>query len=198
MAISSVPSGCVDRLCAGQVITSLSVAIKELIENALDAGCRSLEITFRDYGIESFSVVDDGCGIAEEDLQNIARKHFTSKISEFEDLQSVQSLGFRGEALFSLCTSSQQMMLTSRNSSASLASRVNFNEHGERSFAGKIARSVGTTVFVERMFHRYPVRRQEFEKNGKGQFSSTLEMLYAYALSFSNVRFTCINILKSG
>ena len=101
--IKALEKDSIHRICAGQVVVDLATAVKELIENALDAKATSIDIRLKDMGAESIEVVDNGCGIEEKNYESIALKHHTSKIGAFEDLYSVTSFGFRGEALNALC-----------------------------------------------------------------------------------------------
>eukprot|EP00250_Pteridium_aquilinum_P031931 c44604_g1_i1 orf=183-524(+) len=103
VVIKPIDKASVHRICSGQVILDLSMAVKELVENSLDAGSTSIEIKLKDYGAESFEVADNGCGVSPDNYQALTLKYHTSKISEFADLQSLSSFGFRGEALSSLC-----------------------------------------------------------------------------------------------
>ena len=92
----------VHQICSGQVILTLSTAVKELVENSLDAGSTNVEVKLKDYGSESIEVIDNGSGIHPKDYEAIALKHYTSKLKEFSDLTLVETFGFRGEALSSL------------------------------------------------------------------------------------------------
>ncbi|KAJ2877942.1 Mismatch repair endonuclease pms2, partial [Coemansia aciculifera] len=92
----------VHRLCSGQVIVDLATAVKELLENSLDAGATVVDIKLKDSGLTSISVSDNGQGISESDAPTLCRKHWTSKITSFADLAGVATFGFRGEALSSL------------------------------------------------------------------------------------------------
>lgn len=83
------------RICSGQSIVDLSTAVKELLENAMDAGASVIEIRLKENGKERIEVIDNGKGIAKEDYENVVLKHFTSKISQFDDLESVATFGFR-------------------------------------------------------------------------------------------------------
>jgi len=103
MSIKRIDKSSVYRICSGQVIVDISTAVKELIENAIDAGATQLEIRIKNYGSDSVEVIDNGSGIDPEDYEKITMRHCTSKISKFEDLEQVSSYGFRGEALSSLC-----------------------------------------------------------------------------------------------
>ena len=102
--ISALERGTVHRICSGQGIPDLAVAVKELVENSIDAGATRVEIKLKQHGYESFEVIDNGGGISRGNYATVAKKHHTSKISAFDDLiAGVSSFGFRGEALSSLC-----------------------------------------------------------------------------------------------
>ena len=91
------------QICSAQVVVDLKSAVKELVENSIDAGCKTLDIKFFSSGLNGFEVSDDGKGINEADFELIAKRGTTNKIREFDDIYAVKSLGFRGEALSSLC-----------------------------------------------------------------------------------------------
>lgn len=91
------------QICSAQVVVDLKSAVKELVENSLDVLCGHIEVKFFSSGLNGFEVSDDGCGIKEEDFDIIAKRGTTSKISEFQDIYSIKTMGFRGEALSSLC-----------------------------------------------------------------------------------------------
>lgn len=89
--------------CSGQVVIDLASCVKELVENALDANATKIEVKLKENGFECIEVSDDGSGIPEPDRKALCLKHWTSKISSFEDLRRISTFGFRGEALSSLC-----------------------------------------------------------------------------------------------
>ena len=91
------------RLPPTQVILNLGTALKELLENSVDAGATSVEIRLRDFGATSIEVVDNGCGVEEPNFEGLGLKHHTSKLRDFSDLDNMETFGFRGEALSSLC-----------------------------------------------------------------------------------------------
>ena len=91
------------NICSSQVITDLKSAVKELVENSLDAECSTLEVKFFNSGLNGFEVTDNGKGIKEADFAIVCKRGTTSKIQDFSDIYSIKSLGFRGEALSSLC-----------------------------------------------------------------------------------------------
>lgn len=102
-SIKAIDQRSVHQICSGQVILSLATAVKELVENSIDSGANIVEIKLKDYGMDSIEVHDNGFGIQEKDFEVLARKHCTSKLRDFSDLAIVETFGFRGEALSSLC-----------------------------------------------------------------------------------------------
>ncbi|OWK11206.1 PMS2 [Cervus elaphus hippelaphus] len=102
-AIKPIDRKSVHQICSGQVVLGLSTAVKELVENSVDAGATSIDLRLKDYGVELIEVSDNGCGVEEENFEGLTLKHHTSKIQEFADLTQVETFGFRGEALSSLC-----------------------------------------------------------------------------------------------
>ncbi|KAF8520420.1 hypothetical protein BU17DRAFT_46831, partial [Hysterangium stoloniferum] len=184
MAIKAIDSTTIHRITSGQVVVDLQTAVKELIENSLDAGATSIEVRFKDYGLKSIEIIDNGHGIPTEDYERIALKHHTSKLSTYEDLASVQTFGFRGEALSSLCALSASVTVTTATTAqAPMGTVIEFEQSGKvKSHSGKIARKRGTTVTVSGLFTPLPVRRKELERNVKREFSKALSLLHAYAL----------------
>ncbi|KAI9440372.1 hypothetical protein H4582DRAFT_1936437 [Lactarius indigo] len=178
-AIKAIDSHSVHRITSGQVVIDLQTAAKELVENALDA-----EVRFKDYGLKSIEVIDNGSGIAPEDYESIALKHYTSKLDSFSDLTSVLTFGFRGEALSSLCALSESVSVTTATSAqAPMGTILTFDNTGRlTSHSGKVARQRGTTVAITGLFTPLPVRRKEFERHAKREFGKALHLLTAYAL----------------
>ncbi|KAH9000126.1 hypothetical protein EDB92DRAFT_1829472 [Lactarius akahatsu] len=183
-AIKAIDSHSVHRITSGQVVIDLQTAAKELVENALDAGATNIEVRFKDYGLKSIEVIDNGSGIAPEDYESIALKHYTSKLASFSDLTSVLTFGFRGEALSSLCALSESVSVTTATSTqAPMGTVLTFDSAGRlTSHSGKIARQRGTTVAITGLFTPLPVRRKEFERHAKREFGKALHLLTAYAL----------------
>ena len=93
----------VDQICSGQVVVTLATAVKELVENSLDAGAKNIEVRLKNWGADFLEVVDNGSGVLPENFAALALKHHTSKLNVFADLVRVETFGFRGEALSSLC-----------------------------------------------------------------------------------------------
>ncbi|OZJ03360.1 hypothetical protein BZG36_02984 [Bifiguratus adelaidae] len=187
--IAAIDRASVHRICSGQVILDLSIAVKELVENALDADATAIEVRFKDHGLEQFEVTDNGTGIDKDNYAQIALKHHTSKIKTFSDLDSVSSFGFRGEALSSLCALGKVSVTTCTADQAPRGTRLDFDSHG-RILSETPA---GTTVQVQDLFYALPVRHKELKRNIKKEYAKTLSLMQAYALIARNVRFSVTN-----
>ncbi|XP_038899186.1 DNA mismatch repair protein PMS1 isoform X2 [Benincasa hispida] len=190
--IKPINKGIVHRICAGQVILDLSSAVKELVENSLDAGATSIEIALKDYGEEWFQVIDNGSGISPTNFRVLALKHHTSKLSDFPDLQSLTTYGFRGEALSSLC-SLGTLTVETRTNNESVATHLTFDHSGLLVAEKKTARQVGTTIMVKKLFSNLPVRSKEFSRNIRKEYGKLISLLNAYAVIARGVRFVCTN-----
>uniref|UniRef100_A0A0E0K1U0 DNA mismatch repair protein S5 domain-containing protein n=1 Tax=Oryza punctata TaxID=4537 RepID=A0A0E0K1U0_ORYPU len=177
-AIRPIGKSAVHRICSGQVIFDLSSAVKELVENSLDAGATTVEVTLRSYGEDSFTA--------------LALKHHTSKISDFGDLASVATFGFRGEALSSLCALGK-LTVETRTKDEPVGTRLEFAHSGVVTSERKMARSVGTAVTVEKLFSTLPVRSKEFSRNIRKEYGKVISLLNAYALIAKGVRLVCTN-----
>ncbi|CAG8644829.1 32401_t:CDS:10 [Gigaspora margarita] len=188
----------IHRICSSQVILDLTSAVKELVENGLDAQAKTIEIRFKEYGIQSIEVIDDGTGIDQHNFEQLALKHSTSKLSSFEDLIKLDSFGFRGEALSSLCALSKVMILTCTQEEAPAGFKLEFDSLGKLIKKTSIARERGTTVILQGLFESIPVRHQEFKKNIKREFGKTLTLLQSYAIICQNLKITCSNQLNKG
>ncbi|KAI0338661.1 DNA mismatch repair protein MutL [Trametopsis cervina] len=204
-SIKAIDALSVHRITSGQVVIDLQTAIKELVENSLDAGATNIEVRFKDYGIDSIEVVDNGAGIAPEDYDAVGLKHHTSKLQSYEDLESVSTFGFRGEALSSLCAlCSSVTITTATEQDAPMGTILKLDSLGRiTSRSGKAARQRGTTVAISDLFKPLPVRRKEFERNAKREYGKALNLLNAYALlpctrENGGVRLVCTNQTKGG
>jgi DNA mismatch repair protein PMS2 len=194
--IKRIDKRSVHQICSGQVILSLAVAVKELVENGLDAGATSIEVRLKDYGGECVEVADNGCGIEPSNFEALAKKHHTSKLREFEDLTSIGTFGFRGEALSSLCALSDLTVVT-RSSSQEVATRIEYDANGAVTSRTHVAREMGTTVCLQRLFHSLPVRYREFQKNLKKEFTKMVHVLQGYCIVSTGIRISCHNVTSS-
>ncbi|XP_044491653.1 DNA mismatch repair protein PMS1 isoform X4 [Mangifera indica] len=190
--IRPINKGVVHRICAGQVILDLSSAVKELVENSLDAGATSIEIALKEHGAESFQVIDNGCGISPNNFKVLALKHHTSKLADFPDLQSLSTFGFRGEALSSLCALGN-LTVETRTKNESVATHLTFDHSGLLTAEKKTARQIGTTVTIQKLFSNLPVRSKEFSRNIRKEYGKLISLLNAYALIAKGVRLVCTN-----
>ncbi|KAI3449497.1 hypothetical protein Pfo_006162 [Paulownia fortunei] len=190
--IRPINKSVVHRICAGQVILDLSSAVKELVENSLDAGATSVEIALKEYGQESFQVIDNGSGISPQNFKVLALKHHTSKLLDFLDLQSLTTFGFRGEALSSLCALGD-LTVETRTMNEVVATHLTYDHTGLLTAERKTARQVGTTVTVKKLFSNLPVRSKEFRRNIRKEYGKLISLLNAYALIAKGVRLVCTN-----
>ncbi|KAJ4465810.1 hypothetical protein C8J55DRAFT_246485 [Lentinula edodes] len=182
-AIKAIEGSSVHRLTSGQVVIDLQTAVKELVENSLDAGATSIDVRFKNCGLKSIEVVDNGSGISEQDFDSIGRKHHTSKLAAFHDLMTLTSFGFRGEALSSLCALCEGVTVTTATTDkAPMCSVLEFDKRGEIKSRAKGVKQCGTTVLLTSLFAPLPVRRKELERNIKREFGKALALLNAYAL----------------
>ncbi|KAH6766380.1 DNA mismatch repair protein [Perilla frutescens var. hirtella] len=190
--IRPINKGVVHRICAGQVILDLSSAVKELVENSLDAGSTSIEIALKEYGMDSFQVIDNGSGISPQNFKVLALKHHTSKLLDFPDLQLLTTFGFRGEALSSLCALGEVTVET-RTLDEVVATHLTYDHKGIMTAERKTARQVGTTITVKKLFSNLPVRSKEFRRNIRKEYAKLISLLNAYALIAKGVRIVCTN-----
>ncbi|SPO44398.1 related to PMS1 - DNA mismatch repair protein [Moesziomyces antarcticus] len=198
-AIRAIPTSDVHRITSGQVVLDLQTAVKELVENALDASASNIAINFRDYGADSFEVVDNGSGIDPSNYASVALKHYTSKLASFSDLAHVRTFGFRGEALSSLCALASVTIHTATSQQAPMGAVLRLDRSGRvADDSGRAARQRGTTITIEDLFKSLPVRRKEFEKNLKREYAKTQNLLQAYALITKGVRWTTTNQPSGG
>ncbi|KAH0538057.1 hypothetical protein FGG08_005319 [Glutinoglossum americanum] len=205
--IKAIDVRSIHQIQSGQVIVDLCSVVKELVENSLDASATSIEelmglmwvdIRLKDYGLQAVEVQDNGDGISPDSFKNVALKHHTSKLSTYSDLNSLQTFGFRGEALSSLCALSNVHIITARSDEAPKGTRLEFEISGKLKGKSVTASQKGTTVVVERLFGNLPVRRRELEKNAKREYNKVLGILNAYACISTGVKFSVSNHMVKG
>ncbi|WPG97604.1 Hypothetical protein R9X50_00038300 [Acrodontium crateriforme] len=196
--IKAIDGRSVHQIQSGQVIVDLNSVVKELVENSLDAGATSIEVRFKNNGLDCIEVQDNGKGIAPHDFATVALKHHTSKLSSYDDLTSLETFGFRGEALSSLCALSKFHILTARAEDGAVGKRLDFEPSGALKGTAVVASPKGTTVYVEELFHNLPVRRKELEKNIKREYGKVIGLLHAYACISVGVRFAVSNQMPKG
>jgi len=181
-----LPDALVDQIAAGEVVERPASAAKELVENALDAGARRIRVDVEGGGIERIEVVDDGSGMSPGDARLALERHATSKIRTFQDLTSISTMGFRGEALPSIASVSRLVLTTSPDESG-LGTEVIV----ERSSPPRVSPArhpKGTRVVVEDLFGNVPARRK-FLKSAEAELRAVVKAVTALALSRPDVAF---------
>ncbi|WVQ97418.1 hypothetical protein IAU59_004531 [Kwoniella sp. CBS 9459] len=183
-SIKAIETDAVHRIHSGHVVLDLQGAIKELVENSLDAGATNIDVRIKDNGLDSVEISDNGSGIAEADWESIGLKHHTSKLPSLADLYKVTTFGFRGEALSALCALCESVtVITSTKETAPMGSIIKLGRDGTVvNSSGKVARPRGTTITLTGLFVPLPVRRKEFERTVKRELTKALTLLTAYAL----------------
>lgn len=180
----------VGQIAAGEVVERPLSVVKELVENAVDAGARRIAVSIADGGSRSIEVTDDGRGIAAEDLPLAVRRHATSKLAQAADLESVRTLGFRGEGLASIA-SVARVSIVSRTPGEEIGARV--TAHAEE--AGPVApypAPLGTSVRAEDLFVNVPVRR-EYLRSASAEFNRISGWLSSFALAYPEITFTLVH-----
>ncbi|MDE2969043.1 MAG: DNA mismatch repair endonuclease MutL [Chloroflexota bacterium] len=189
MPIRVLPHEVAARIAAGEVVERPASAVKELVENSLDAGSTAVRVEVHAGGLGGVRVVDNGGGIPAADVANLFQRHATSKLTAAEDLQSIETLGFRGEALYSLAAVARVSILT-RTPESNAATYV-------EAANGRIQRQeprggpVGATVSVEELFEQLPARKK-FLRSARSEQSRVHGVITNYALAYPDVRFTLV------
>ena len=182
--IAVLSSAVIDQIAAGEVIERPASVVKELVENALDAGARSIEIAAEDGGRARIRIADDGCGMTRDEVLLAIKRHATSKIREMQDLVGVASFGFRGEALPAIASVSELEIETAPRDGA--GTRV-ASAGGDSPSVSEVARRRGTTVTVSRLFFNSPARHR-FLRSARGEWRAISELATSIALVRRDVR----------
>lgn len=181
-----LPSAVADQIAAGEVVERPASVVKELIENALDAGASSIDVLAEDGGRQRIRVSDDGTGMARADAILALERHATSKIRTAEDLVGVPTYGFRGEAIPAICSVSQFEIETAAADGAGTHVQA---AGGSIQAVEDVARRRGTTVTVSRLFYNAPAR-QKFLRSARSEWRSVLDVMSTAALMRRDVRLT--------
>ncbi|MBQ9473943.1 MAG: DNA mismatch repair endonuclease MutL [Bacteroidales bacterium] len=188
--INLLPDSIANRIAAGEVVDRPAGAVKELLENAIDAGATRIQLTLRDAGRTLIQVVDNGCGMSDTDARLCFERHATSKIRTSDDLFAIHTMGFRGEALPSIAAIAQ-VELKTRQHDAELGTRVVIEGSSVKQ-QEPCACQPGTTISVKNLFFNVPARRN-FLKKDSIEFSHIEEMFKRVAIINHDIAFTLTN-----
>ncbi|KAL7506782.1 hypothetical protein ACHAXN_004013 [Cyclotella atomus] len=213
MSIQPIPKQSIHRLVAGQAVSDLTSAVKELVENAIDAGATRVCVKLYDQGLSTIQVTDNGKGVPKSCRNLLATKHATSKLRTFGDLYGdntdgenneetstpISTLGFRGEALFSLANISTSLVVSTRTKDETAGEEISFDSQGNvlEDSRRPVARGIGTTVSVHGLFERLPVRRVDLCKRIKNQRMKLVKILQGYAILCLGTQFQLIDVYSS-
>ncbi|XP_070770762.1 PMS1 protein homolog 1 [Enoplosus armatus] len=192
--MKQLPPDTVRLLSSSQVITSVVNVVKELMENSLDAGTSSIDVKLENYGLDRIEVRDNGRGIKAVDTPVMAVRHFTSKICSHEDLERLETYGFRGEALGSICAVAEVAVIT-KTEEDDISTQYTLNFTGEIVSQKPSHLGQGTTVSVLKLFKNLPVRRQYYSssKKCKEELKKVQDLLLAYAIIKPDLRLTLVH-----
>ena len=186
MPIRQLPSVVVNRIAAGEVVERPASAVKELVENAIDAGATRIDVTLRDGGQSLIIVADDGMGMSADELSMAVERHCTSKLPD-DDLLQIATLGFRGEALPSIGAVSRLSIL-SRKRGAGAAWSIAV-EGGAKSAPQPAALTAGTRVEVRDLFYATPARLK-FLKSARAEREAAIDAIERLAMAYPEIAFT--------
>ncbi|MCM8820573.1 MAG: DNA mismatch repair endonuclease MutL [Candidatus Omnitrophica bacterium] len=189
--VKFLPDTVVNRIAAGEVVEGPSAVVKELIENSLDAGATNIIIEIKSGGKKLISVKDDGVGIEPDDIGKLFKRHTTSKIENLDDLYNIKSLGFRGEALYSIGAVSDVILQSKAKGVPDEGREIHIR--GGRNLGEKaITRIEGTTIEVRELFFNTPARKK-FLKSDTAEFRKILNVVIPYTIVFFDKKISLIH-----
>ncbi|KAK4235509.1 histidine kinase-like ATPase [Achaetomium macrosporum] len=194
--IKALDQDVVNKIAAGEIIVAPVHALKELMENAVDAGSTSIEVVVKDGGLKLLQITDNGCGIDKEDLPILCERFTTSKLQKFEDLQTIATYGFRGEALASI-SHIAHLTVTTKTRDSNCAWRAYYDggklvpaKPGQSPDPKPVAGRQGTQITVDDLFYNVPTRRRAF-RSASDEYNKIIDMVGRYAIHCSGVAFSC-------
>ncbi|KAM5444048.1 DNA mismatch repair protein Mlh1 [Microsporum ferrugineum] len=194
--IQALDPDVINKIAAGEIIVAPMHALKELIENSVDAGSTSVEILVREGGLKLLQITDNGHGIDNDDLPILCERFTTSKLQAFEDLSSIATYGFRGEALASI-SHVAHLTVTTKTAGSSCAWRAHYSDGklvpakpGQNAAPKPIAGRRGTQITVEDLFYNVPTRRRAF-RSASEEYAKILDIVGRYAVHCGGTAFSC-------
>ncbi len=184
--IQLLPESVANQIAAGEVVQRPASVVKELLENAIDAGASTIRLVIKESGKSLIQVTDDGCGMSERDARMCFERHATSKIRKADDLFSIKTMGFRGEALPSIASVSSVELRTKRQEDHTGTLVV--IEGGELLRHEPCSCVNGTTITVKNLFYNIPVRKN-FLKSNQVEYRNIVDEFYRVALPYPEIRF---------
>lgn len=184
--IRLLPQELVARIAAGEVIERPVFAVKELVENAIDAQAVSISVTLEEYGLKRITVIDNGNGMGNEDLLESFKSHTTSKLSQQDELSHIQTMGFRGEALASIAAVST-VTINSREPENFIGMSISI-KNGKLEKSIPIGMPIGTEVIVDHLFHTLPVRKK-FLKSQRTELRYIIDLMTGFSLAYPQIQF---------
>ena len=190
--IKALDVSVVNKIAAGEIIISPVNALKEMMENSMDAGATSIDVLVKDGGIKILQITDNGFGIDKEDLGVLCERFTTSKLSKFEDLESIETYGFRGEALASI-SHIAKLTVTTKTKEDKCAWKVSYSEGKMIGEPKPMAGKDGTILLVEDLFYNIPSRLRAL-RSPSDEYSKIVDVMGRYAIHSENVGFSCKKI----
>ncbi|CCE62516.1 hypothetical protein TPHA_0C03640 [Tetrapisispora phaffii CBS 4417] len=187
--IKALDETVVNKIAAGEIIISPVNALKEMMENSIDANSTNIDVITKDGGIKLLQISDDGSGIDKEDLPILCQRFTTSKLNKFEDLQSINTYGFRGEALASI-SHIARVTVTTKTKSDNCAWKVSYAEGKMLGEPQPTAGRDGTVILVEDLFYNMPSRLRSL-RSGNDEYSKIVDVMGRYAVHSENIGFSC-------
>lgn len=189
--IKLLPDSVANQIAAGEVVQRPSSVVKELLENSIDSGAKTIKLIIKDAGKTLIQVIDDGLGMNKDDLKKCFFRHTTSKIRNSKDLYSLETMGFRGEALSSIASVSHMSIISNQDANDSLGYEIKLDGGEEKSF-DEIGSAKGTTISVKNLFFNIPARRN-FLKSDNVELKHIIDEFHRVALINHNINFIFLN-----
>ena len=189
--IKLLPDSVANQIAAGEVVQRPSSVVKELLENSVDSGAKTIRLIIKDAGKTLIHVLDDGIGMNKDDLKKCFFRHTTSKIRNSKDLYSLKTMGFRGEALSSIASVSHMSIISNQENTKSLGYEIKL-EGGEEKLFNEVISSKGTSISVKNLFFNIPARRN-FLKSDNVELKHIIDEFHRISLINHEINFIFIN-----